>query len=151
MKFTFGDGALAEKARRHVVLSTHLVCKRKADRERQSSADNRIAAIEIGGPVEQVHGAAPSAAAAFVFAIHLGERGLHRHAAHQGMAMFAIGRDDPVARLEHRDYADGDRLLSVIEVQEAPDLLLGVELGAFVLEPADADHVLKQVESMRSG
>ena len=146
MKLAFGDGALAEKAGRHVVLSTHLVGERKADRERQPTADNGIAAVEIGGPVEQMHRAAPSAAASLTFAVHLGERGLHRHAAHQGMAMLAIGGDDPVARLEHRDDTDRHRLLSVIEMQEASDLLLGVKLGTFVLEPANADHVPQQVE-----
>ena len=65
--------------------------------------------------------------------------------------MLAIGRDDPVPLLEHRDHTHGDRLLSVIEVQEASDLFLGVKLRAFVLEPADADHVLQQVERMGSG
>ena len=57
--------------------------------------------------------------------------------------MLAVGRDDPVTFLQHRDDADGDRFLAVIKVQEAPDLFLGVELGALVLEAADADHLLQ--------
>jgi hypothetical protein len=36
-------------------------------------------------------------------------------------------------------------------MQEAADLLLGVELGAFVLEMADADHALEQVCDMGMG
>ena len=150
VKLAFGDGALAEEAGRDDVLAAHVVGERKPDRERQPAADDGIAAVEIGGAVEQMHGAAAPAAASLLLAVHLGERRRHRHAAHQRMAMLAVGRDDPVALLEHRDDADGDRLLAVIEMQEASDLLLGVELGAFVLEPANADHLLQQVEHMRA-
>jgi hypothetical protein len=64
--------------------------------------------------------------------------------------MLAVGGDDPVVGAQHRDDAGGDRLLAVIEMQEAADLLLGVELGAFVLEPPDADHAGEQVEHMRA-
>ena len=46
------------------------------------------------------------------------------------MAVLAIGGDDRIARLERRHDADRDRLLAVIEVQEASDLLLRVQLDA---------------------
>ncbi len=67
------------------------------------------------------------------------------------MAVLPIGGDDPIPLLEHRDHTHGNRLLSIIEVQEAPDLFLGVKLCAFVLEPANPDHVLQQIERMGSG
>ena len=148
VKLAFGDGALAEEAGGDDVLAAHVIGERKPDRQRQSAADDGVAAIEIGGAIEQVHGAAASAAAAFLLAVHLGERRRHRHAAHERMAVLAIGGDDPVALLQHRDDADGDRLFAVIEMQEAADLFLRVELRALVLEAADADHLLQQIQRM---
>ena len=37
----------------------------------------------------------------------------------------------------------GDRLLTVVEVEKAADLLLGVEFDALLLELADAHHLLE--------
>jgi hypothetical protein len=47
--------------------------------------------------IEQVHRAAAPAGTALGLAEHLGHDGVHRHAAHQRMAVFAIGGDDAVA------------------------------------------------------
>jgi GTP cyclohydrolase III len=97
---------------------------------------------------EQVHRAAAAAGAAFGLAVHLGHDLRHRHAAGQRVAVLAVGGDNAVVFAENGDHAHGDRLLAVIEMQEPADLLLGVELGAFVLEMADADHALEQLEHM---
>ena len=100
VELAFGDRAFAEEAGRDDVLALHLVGKREPDSERQAAADNGVAAIEIGGAVEQMHRAAAPAAAAFLLAVHLGHHRGHRHAAHQRLAVLAIGRDDAVARLQ---------------------------------------------------
>ncbi len=47
-----------------------------------------------------------------------------------------------VKRLHH---ADRHRLLAVVKMQKAEDLLRLVELDAFRLEMADADHLAQQV------
>ena len=99
VKLAFGDRAVAEEAGRHDALAAHVVGERKSDRQRQSAADDGIAAVEIGRPIEQMHGAAATAAAAFLLAVHLGEHRRHRHAAHQRVAVLAVGGDDPVALL----------------------------------------------------
>jgi hypothetical protein len=114
--------------------SPHLVGQREPTGQRQAAADDGIAAIEFGRGIEQVHRPAAPAGTALGLAVHLGHDGGHRHAAHQRLAVFAVGRDDPVAIGQDRDDPGGDRLLPVIEMQEAADLLLRVELGAFVLE-----------------
>ena len=59
----------------------HLVAERDADRQWQTAADDRVAAIEAGGAVEDVHRAAATAAAAFLLAQHLGHQPVHRDAA----------------------------------------------------------------------
>ena len=55
--------------------------------------------------------------------------------------MLAIGSDDVVvlAKRVHRAHAYG--LFADVQVQEPADLLLRVELGALLLEPAYANHV----------
>ena len=55
MELTFGDRALAEKARGDVVFSAHLIGERKTDGERQPAADNGVAPIEIGRGIEHMH------------------------------------------------------------------------------------------------
>ena len=149
MEFAFGNGAVAEKAGGDDVFATHVIGQRHPDRERQPTADNGISAVEIGRPVEQVHGAAPPAAATLLLAKHLGENRRHRHAADQRLAMLAIGRHNPVALLQDRYYPDRDRLFAVVKVQKSADLLQGVKLSALFLETADADHLLQEVKRMR--
>jgi hypothetical protein len=144
VKFALGDGTFAEKARGDTVALLHLLGQRQADGERQPGADNRVAAIEAGGSVEQVHRTAAAVAAAFGFAIHLGHDRVHCHAAGESMAVLAIGRDHRVGWRERLHRTDSDRLLADIEVQKTADLLLLVKLGAFLLEAPDAHHPAQQ-------
>ena len=44
--------------------------------------------------------------------------------------------------------ADAHCFLPDVEVQEPSDLLLRIELGALLLEPANADHVPQQIENV---
>jgi hypothetical protein len=45
------------------------------------------------------------------------------HAAHQRVAVLAVGGDDVVVRRQRMQRADGAGLLADVEVQEAADLL----------------------------
>ena len=58
--------------------------------------------------------------------------------------MLAIGRDDGIIGRERLHDADRHRLLAVVEVQKAEDLLRLVQLDAFRLEMPDADHLAQQ-------
>jgi hypothetical protein len=71
VEFALGHGALAEEAGRDVGGVLHPVGERQTAGERQAAADNGVAAIEIGGLVEQVHRAAAPARTAFGLAVHL--------------------------------------------------------------------------------
>ena len=103
MKFTFRNGTVAKEARDHQLVALHVIGERQADGERQATADNGIAAIEIVGAIEQMHRSAATTAAAFLLAIHLGHHRRHRHAAHQRLAVLAIGRDDAVTLFQRRE------------------------------------------------
>jgi hypothetical protein len=127
------------------VLALHPVAEREPRRQRQAAADDGVAAVEVRLRVEEVHRAAAPAGAAGRLSVHLGECRLHAHAARERMAVLAVGRDDPVALRERRHHADGDRLLAVVEVKKSADLLLRVELGAFRLEAADAQHAAQEL------
>src|SRR6516164_1226589 len=93
-----------------------------------------------------MHSTATAAAAAFLLSVHFRQRRGHRHATHERVPVIAVGGNDPVALLEHRNDADSDCFLPIIKVQESPDLLLSIEFGAFILEAADADHLLQKIE-----
>jgi hypothetical protein len=66
------------------------------------------------------------------------------------MAMLAVGGDDGVGRLERLHRADRHRLLADVEVKEAADLLLRVQLRALLLEAADPDHLPQELEAVRA-
>src|ERR1039457_3028372 len=62
------------------------------------------------------------------------------------MPVLAIGRDDPITLFQRRDDAHRDRLLAIVKMHEAANLLLCVQLGALLLKAADADHLLQQIQ-----
>ena len=63
--------------------------------------------------------------------------------------MFTIGRNDSIMLCKHRNDADSDRLLTIVKMKKAPDLLLRIKFGTFILELTDPDHSFQEVEFMR--
>ncbi|MNY80848.1 hypothetical protein D3C86_2220930 [compost metagenome] len=57
------------------------------------------------------------------------------------MPVITVVGDDVIIVVERRDGADGDGFLPDIQVQEAPDLGVGVALGALLLEAPDEGHL----------
>ena len=64
-------------------------------------------------------------------------------AAHERVAVRAVGRDQVVVVAHRARRADDRRLLADREVQEAADLGLGVHLARALLEAADEHHRLQ--------
>jgi hypothetical protein len=95
-----------------------------------------------------MHRPAPSAAATFDFAVHLSHDGIGRHAARQGMAMLAVGRNDAIAGFKGLHATYGDRFFTYIEVEKAADLAALIQLGALFFQAPDAQHLAKQMEPM---
>ena len=148
MKLALGHRAVAEEARGHPLAALQLVGERKADRERQSAADDRVAAVEPGGRVKQVHRPATSARAALDLAVHLGHDRAGRDAADQRVTVLAIRGDDRVLRRERLHRTDRDGLLADVQVHEPADLGGAVELHALLLEPAHPKHLPQQLEAV---
>src|SRR5512142_381179 len=122
-----------------------LVGEREADRERQSVGDDCAAAVEPGSYIEKMHRPSASAAAPFLLAVHLGHDRPSAHAAHERVPMLAVCRDDCVVRPECLHHADRHGLLTDVQVEEAADLLLFIEIGAALLEAANAKHLVEQM------
>lgn len=148
VELAFGDRALAEEAGSDSRLAAQTIGQGKTDGQRQSASDDRIAAVEVRIAAEQVHRAAPPARAPFRLAEHLGHHGCHRYATHQSVTVLAIGAHDPIVGVEKRNDPHCHGFLAIVQMQEAADLLLGIQFGALVLEPPDADHPGEQVDGM---
>src|SRR5262249_15726403 len=68
----------------------------------------------------------------------------------QGVAVVAVVGDQVVVGAHLAYGADPDRLLADVEVEEAADLPLDVELGAALLEPSDEQHLAVEGQRLRS-
>ena len=123
MEGTLGHCALAEEAHRRPRTSEHPVAEREPDGERQPASDDRVASVQPGRRMEEVHRSAPAPAYAFDAPVHLGHDLVHRHPARKSVAMVSVGRHDRLVREHLIEYAGRDRLLPYIEVDEASDPL----------------------------
>jgi len=126
VELTLGHGAFAEETHSDPVLAAHSVGQRQTTRQRKPTTHDRVATIEILPRIEQVHRAAAPARTALGLAIHLGHDGGHRHAPHQRMTMFTVSGHHPVLWPQNRDDPGGNRLFTIVEMQEPADFLLGV-------------------------
>ena len=142
VELAFVHRAVTEEAGGDRVAAQHLVAQRDADGQRQTAADDGVAAIE---PCRRGRRCASSRRA-------------------RGSSLPACRTSRPSARScrcrgpapgRARDrwrrsascgcsashHADRHRLLAVVEMQEAADLLRLVQLDALLLEMADAQHL----------
>src|SRR6266540_3814622 len=148
MKLSFGDRAVAEETGRHAITILQLVGQGQADGDRQPAADNRVAAVKPPRRVEQMHRAAAPAATPVHLAEHFGHHRAHRNAARQRVAMLAIGCDDRVLWRKRSHRAGRHRLFADVKVQKTVNLTEAVQLGAFLLEAADAQHLAQERQRM---
>ena len=107
----------------------------------QVAAHDAVAAEVAARDVVEVHAAALAAADAGGLAAQLGHERARVGAAGQGVAVVAVGGDEVVVGPQQAHGADAHRFLADVEVQEAADLALDVELGAALLEAADEQHL----------
>ncbi len=69
-------------------------------------------------------------------------------AARDGDAVVAVGRDHPILRLARRQQPGADGFLADVQVQEAADLALLVQLGRPLLDAADQYHLVVQAQKL---
>ena len=144
VELPLGHRPLAEEAGGDPVAAGQLVGQRDPDGQRQPAPDDRVAPVEPGRCVEQVHRPAAPAAASGDPAEHLGHHRPRGHPLEQGVSVLAVGRDDRVVGLQRRHHPGGHRLLADVHVQEAADRPGAVQLHAALLEAAHEQHVAQQ-------
>ena len=59
--------------------------------------------------------------------------------------MLAICRHDGILGVNRLHHADGDGFFTDVQMEKAANLAGAVELGAFFLEAADAQHLAQQM------
>ena len=125
------------------------VLEGEAGAEADLRADDAVAAVEAMLDAEHVHRAALALGDAGVAAGQLGHDHLGIDAVGEHVAMVAIAGDDAVlADLHRRLQADRDRFLADIEVAEAADQAEAVKLPGPLLEAADEQHLLVEIEQL---
>src|SRR5690606_25594209 len=95
-----------------------------------------------------MHRSAPSPTTPRLLAEQLRHEPARGDATCDGVTVLAIGPRDRVGGPQRLHHADSDRLLAVVQVQEAADLAGAVQLGTAILEAADAQHLAQQVQAV---
>lgn len=141
VELTFREGAVTEEATGDTSAATHPVGKCESGRQRQPTGHDRVATVETAVCIEQVHRTAVSTAATGDFAVHLGHYRVGGHTAGQSMPVLAVGGHHGVLLAQGLVHANGDGLLTNVEVDESSDLRAAVELDAPFFESADDEHL----------
>ena len=114
--------AVAEERDRDTALAFHLRRKAGAGDDRNAARDDAVGAEHADAEIGDVHGAALALAVAGLPPVQLGHHAVQVGALGDAVAVAAMRRDDPVAAIERRTDADGDRLLADVAVHDAVDL-----------------------------
>ena len=134
------DGAVAEEAEHHLLGLAQADRVAHARRHRQVAAHDAVPAEVAGGDVVEVHAAALAAADAPDLPAQLGHQRPGVGAAGERVAVVAVGGDEVVVGPKEAHRRHRHRLLADVQVEEAADLALHVDLGAALLEPPDEEH-----------
>ena len=105
------------------------------------TAHDTVPAHEPLPGVEEVHRAALAAGAPRRLAEQLRHHRGGGDAAHQRLAVLAVGADNVVIVTERVERPHGDGFLPDVEVAKAADLAEGIRLGGLLFEAADEQHL----------
>jgi len=148
VELAFGDRALAKEAGGDIGLVLHLIRQGQAHRQGQVGTDDGVPAVEAGGAIEQVHGAAAAAGAALQLAVHLRHDHVGADPARQGVPVLAVGGDHGVLGGERLHHTHGNGFFADVQVQETADLGRLVQLGGFFFVAPDQDHLAQHIEQV---
>ncbi len=139
------DGAVAEEADRRSAVFLLLLGEGHAGGQGNLAAHDAVSAPHALGVVEHVHRPALALGDPGGLAVELGHESFGLQAQGQRVAVVPVAREQPVEALLHPGRgARTDRLLAVVQVAEATDLLEAVHLTGLLFEPADEEHLLQQ-------
>src|SRR4051812_43022297 len=134
------ERALAEEADGDLVGSAELRAVGGAGGNAGGAADDRVRAEVAVLVVGDVHRAALAAAVTGLLAEQLREHPRDVRALRETVAVAAMRRRDPVVLAQCAADADGDRLLTDVQMREAGHLRAAVQIVRLLLEEADLRH-----------
>ena len=150
--------ALVENARlgRGVAEENHRDCgailqhrsERGSDADRDRAADDRNAAEEIDGEIDEVHRAPLARGTAVDLAIKLGEHRAQIAALADVVSVRAMGADDVVFQTQAPAHAGGHRLLADAEMRGAAHVPFRVQRLDPLLDPTDLQHRAVEREAL---
>ena len=142
------DGPVAEEADHDLVGLAQADGVAHARGERQVAADDAVPAEVAARHVVEVHAAALAAADAGGAAPQLRHQRPRVGPAGERVAVVAVGAEEVVVGPQQAHGPDRDGLLADVEMEEAADLALHVDLRAALLETPDEEHAPVQRERL---
>src|SRR6266540_2461052 len=143
--------AVAEEAGAHRAAALALGGEPGPAGQRRAAPDDAVGAEHAAGDVGDVHRAALALAGAVDPAEQLGHHRAELDALGDAVAVAAVGRGDEVPVFEVGADADGDRLLTGVEVDEPGDEPVGEQLRHPFLEGSDGHHPVVEPEGLVLG
>ena len=140
------ERAVAEEAHCDAISAQTLRSERGSGRDSCGSSHDGVRAQVAVGVVCDVHRPALAAAVPLFLAEQLTEHPPHVGAFRNAMAVTAVRGGDHVVDAQRRADADGDGLLTDVQMGETRHLRRQVELVRGGLERADAEHRLEQLQ-----
>ena len=141
-------GAVAEEGDRNRAGLPFLGAERRADRDRQSAADDPVGAEIAPGRLGDVHGTAAAPAIARFAAEEFREHRRQLRALGDAMPVAPVRGSDEIGVAEGNAYADGSRLLPDRQMHRAVAKAANVGLFRRLFEAADPMHPAQRVHNM---
>jgi hypothetical protein len=142
-----GRGVAEENHRDRGAILQHR-SERGSDADRDRAADDRNAAEEIDGEIDEVHRAAFARGTAVDLAIELGEHRAQTAALADVVSVRTMGADHVVFRTQIPADAGGHRLLADAEMRGAAHVPFRVQRLDALLDPADLQHRAVEREAL---
>ena len=142
-----GRGVAEENHRDRGAILQHR-SERGSDADRDRAADDRNAAEEIDGEIDEVHRAAFARGTAVDLAIELGEHRAQTAALADVVSVRTMGADDVVFPTQVPADARGHRLLADAEMRGAAHVPFRIQRLDALLDPADLQHRAVEREAL---
>ena len=148
---TLVEGAVAERGQCDAAGAVVAGRQRGPGADRRAGPDDAVLAQEPVVGIGEEPGAAPAAVDAGRATHELAEQRLQRDPAGDRPVVPAVGGIDRVGGAQRRVRADGDRLLTVRQVQRAHDHAAVAQLRCVVLELPDRHHRAERRDGLGPG
>src|SRR5262249_29458196 len=147
-KQPLSERALAEKADRHLIASTHLGRHRRASGDSSATSDDSVRSKVAGILIRDVHRPAFAATIARGFPEQLGKHLVYGCALGEALAVAAGGTRNVVIPPQRLAHAHGHRFLPDVKMSQPRHLGRQIKLVHLLFEQANLQHLAIKVKSL---